>query len=202
MPFARVRQRAFLFLLLWTLVPPGTARADWLIAPFVGMTFGTETAFVQLDLGAATGTHLIYGASAGWLGDGVFGLEADVAFAPGFFEDEDPLELVLSSRVTTLFGNAVAALPLSVTRESLRPYVLGGLGLVRTTQSNVLGLAERDTSLGMQLGGGAVGLVTNRFGVRFDLRQTRTLRRDDTILAARETKLSFWRATVGVLIRY
>jgi hypothetical protein len=54
----------------------------------------------------------------------------------------------------------------------------------------------------MQLGGGATGLLSERAGVRFDLRHIRTLSRTDTILGDRATKLSFWRATVGVLLRY
>jgi opacity protein-like surface antigen len=178
------------------------ARADWLVTPFVGATFGTETAFLQPDPGAAASKHAIVGAGAGWLGDGVLGVEADVAFAPGFFTEDGALSLIVHSRVTTLFGNVIAAVPISVTRESLRPYLLGGIGLVSASLEDVIGLAESDKSVGLQVGGGAIGMLSNRVGVRFDLRQTRTLRRETTILAERQTKLSFWRATLGVVLRY
>ena len=37
----------------------------------------------------------------------------------------------MSSRVTTLSGNVMVAAPLAITRESLRPYVVAGLGLTQ-----------------------------------------------------------------------
>jgi hypothetical protein len=69
--------------------------------------------------------------------------------------------------------------------------------------NDLVDLAEGRNSLGLQLGGGALGLISARTGVRFDLRQTRTLghaRNDLTGVAG--TKVSFWRATVGVVFRY
>ena len=199
---ARLRERSLLLLVIWTVVPVAEARADWLLSPFVGTTFGAKTALLQLDVGAPTSKHAIFGGSGGWLSDHVFGMEADLAFSPAFFEQDDRLAIVLKGRVTTLFGNAMAAVPISVSRDSLRPYVTGGLGLVRVTQEDIFRLGETDSSLGLQLGGGAVGMISNRAGVRFDLRHTRTLRQGATILGERQTKLSFWRATIGVVVRY
>jgi opacity protein-like surface antigen len=121
---------------------------------------------------------------------------------PGFFQNDTGVELVLSSRVTTLSGNVLAALPLSVTRESLRPYITGGLGLLRATAEDRINLNESNNLLALQLGGGAIGLVSNRAGVRFDLRHMRALSRDLTLRGERTSKLSFWRFTVGVTLRY
>jgi hypothetical protein len=86
----------------------------------------------------------------------------------------------------------------------LRPYILGGLGLVHVSVQEPVGLfIQTDNSLGLQLGGGALGFITNRTGVRFDLRNVRSLERTtDVITLERESKLSFWRATIGVTIRY
>jgi hypothetical protein len=178
------------------------ARADWLVTPFLGATFGAETTLP--DLGGGTDVkHWTFGASGAVLTGQIFGLEADLAWVPGFFEGKDPQALVSGSRLTTLFGNVIAAVPLAVSRESLRPYLVGGLGLVHIDPSDRVNLAEGGNSLGLQLGGGALGLVSDRTGVRFDLRQTRTLghaRNDLTGVSG--TKVSFWRATVGVVFRY
>jgi hypothetical protein len=59
-----------------------------------------------------------------------------------------------------------------------------------------------DDWLGLQLGAGAIGLITNRAGVRFDLRHARALSRGTTLRGEQTSKLSFWRATVGVTLRY
>ncbi len=188
-----------LFLLAW----PAAARADWLVTPFVGTTFGAETTL--LDLGGGTKVkHWSFGAGGALLSDQIFGLEADFSWVPGFFEGEDPFDLVSESRITTLFGNVIAAVPLVVSRESLRPYVIAGLGLVHVNPND---LVELDTggrnSLGLQLGGGAIAFITDRTGLRFDLRQTRTVGRErHELTGIPGTKLSFWRATIGVTFRY
>ena len=178
------------------------ARADILITPFVGSAFGGNTTLLDLDTGAASSNHWTFGGSAAWLSDHIFGAEADFATVPGFFENSSGTGLVIGSRVTTLTGAVLAALPLSVTRESLRPYVTGGLGLLHASAEDLINLTQSDDWLALQLGGGAIGLITDRAGVRFDLRHTRTLSRDTTLRGDRTSKLSFWRATVGVVIRY
>ena len=195
--------RAFLFCLLLLGASSADASADFLITPFFGTTFAGNTTLLDLDVGAASSKHWTYGGSAAWLSDQVLGVEADFAMTPGFFENDDSgTGLVVSSRVTTLTGNVLAALPLSVTRESLRPYVTGGLGLLRANVDDLIGLNEAGNWFGMQVGAGAMGFLTNRTGVRFDLRYARTFSRDNTLLGDRQAKLSFWRATVGVTLRY
>jgi hypothetical protein len=178
------------------------ARADFLITPFVGSTFGGNTTLLDLDIGAASSKHWTFGASAAWLSDQVFGVEGDFATVPGFFQNSSGTGLVTGSRVTTLTGNVIAALPLSVTRESLRPYITGGLGLMRASVEDLIGLNESGDWLGLQVGAGAIGLISERAGVRFDLRHNRALSRDTTLRGERTSKLSFWRATVGVTLRY
>lgn len=187
-----------LFALLFTT----DASADWLITPFIGTTFGADTGDLTLTPAAGIEKHGVYGVSGGWLGTQLFGVEGEFAFVPGFFQSSEAVNLTISSRVTTLFGNVLAAVPLSVSRDSLRPYILGGLGLVNVTREDQLSLVESDKSLGLQLGGGALGFVSNRAALRFDLRHIRTLSRTTNVLGERETKLSFWRAAVGVAIRY
>lgn len=178
------------------------AGADFLVTPFLGTTFAGSSTLLDLDVGATSAKHWTFGGSASWLSDGVLGIEADFATTPGFFQNSSGTGLVTSSRVTTLTGNVLAALPLSVTRESLRPYITGGIGLLRATADDLIGLNESGNWVGLQLGAGAIGFITNRTGVRFDLRNCRALSRDTTLLGERTSKLSFWRATFGVTVRY
>lgn len=178
------------------------ARADFLITPFIGSAFGGRTTLFDLDIGAASAKHWTFGGGAAWLSDQVLGVEADFAMVPGFFENSSETGLITGSRVTTLTGNVLAALPLSVSRESLRPYVTGGLGLIHATADDFIGLNESGDWLGLQLGAGAIGLISDRTGVRFDLRHFRALSRDTTLRGERASKLSFWRVSVGVTLRY
>ena len=179
------------------------ARADWLLTPFLGTTFAGQSALVQFDPDAAATKHWLFGGSAMWLGDGVLGIEGDVAFVPGIFEDDNAANLITASSATTLSGNVIAALPLSVTRESLRPYLVGGFGMIRTNAEDQICLAcEALTEPALQIGGGALGLLSERAGIRFDLRHVRTIRREETLVGERRAKLSFWRVAVGVVIRY
>lgn len=168
------------------------------------MGFAGETSFLVLGRGAGE-SKLTLGGSVALLSDGVLGIEADVGHTPGFFKaDADPLGLVTSSRVTTVGGNLIVAAPLAVTRESLRPYLVGGLGLLQARADNIISFEPVDKDLlGLTVGGGAIGLLSARTGVRFDLRHIKAISGEDGPLAADGTsRLSFWRASLGVIIRY
>jgi hypothetical protein len=182
--------------------PSATAHADWLITPFLGTSFAGETNFLIIE--EVAGRKLTLGASVALLSDGILGLEADVGHTPGFFEGNDPLGLVLTSRVTTVSGNVIVAAPLALTRESLRPYLVGGLGLMQARSKHVAGFSpvEEDV-LGLSVGAGAIGFVTERTGLRFDVRHIEAISGVDGPLARPGvSRLSFWRATAGLALRY
>lgn len=181
---------------------PSDASADWLLTPFVGGSFAPETTFLIFERGA--GEALTLGGSLTLLTDGILGVEVDFGHTPGFFQGDDPLGLVLSSRVTTLTGAVILAVPLSITRESLRPYVIGGVGLLQARSKHAAGLFPvKEDLLGVAIGAGAIGLVTPRTGLRFDVRHLKAASGDDGPFARPGlSSLSFWRATAGVVIRY
>jgi hypothetical protein len=168
------------------------ARADWLVTPFIGGTFAGQTVLLDLEQGAGS-SQLMFGASGAWLSDGIIGFEVDFAYGP----------------LLTLTGNAIVTLPLSVTRESLRPYVTAGLGVMdghleeaANLFPELFELQERPSGA-LNVGGGVIGFVTPNTGVRFDLRHVRSLVRGESPLTgALRTKLSFWRITAGVTLRY
>jgi hypothetical protein len=197
-----MRRRLTVALLLCVVSPAATARADWLFTPFLGTSFAGETTFLTLEEGA--GSRITLGVSVALMGDGILGLEADIGHTPRFFEGDDPRGLVLSSRVTSVGGNLIAAAPLALTRESLRPYLLGGLGLLQARSRDLAGVFPvTEDRLGLTLGGGALGFVSDRTGLRFDVRYIKAISGADGLLARPGvSRLSFWRATVGVTIRY
>lgn len=187
---------------LLAFVPVVPVSAEWFIVPFTGASFGSDTNYVDPDL-AAGRTNVAFGVSAGLLGAGLFGVEVDIGTTPGFFERANP-ELVTSSNVTTVMGNLIIAAPLSFTRESLRPYLVTGLGMLHASLDDFSEVYsfKRDL-LGFTVGGGATGYFTNSVGVRFDLRYMRHVNEDESPgVGFGPTRLSLWRASVGVALRY
>jgi hypothetical protein len=176
--------------------------ADRQIRPFLGATFGGGTTFVDPE--AAIGKpNVAIGASAVFLSE-VFGAEVEVADAPGFFESGDK-HLVLRSHVTTLSGNVIVAAPRRLTEYWLRPYFVGGGGLMhisRTTSLNVSDVAKVIPTI--DAGVGVVAFLTSRMGVSWEIRRFQTVagRTEDTGLSFGGESLSFWRATMAAVIRY
>jgi opacity protein-like surface antigen len=178
------------------------AAADWLFTPFLGGTFAPQIPIVNLEQSAGT-TKVVVGGSTALLSDGIFGIEGDFGYSPRFFERSSQF-LNAGSNVMTFLGNVVVALPLSVTRESLRPYAVGGIGLIHAAAAALV-VQELDIDrnlLGYDLGGGAIGMFDPNVGVRFDLRRFQTVHELENQLTQQRSHLSFWRATVGVTIRY
>jgi len=102
--------------------------AERQIRPFVGVTFGGGTTLLDPERASGKANPAI-GVSALIISE-IFGVEADLAHAPGFFQSGDST-LVLSSSVTTLTGNVMVAAPHHLTEYALRPYLVGGAGLMR-----------------------------------------------------------------------
>lgn len=176
--------------------------ADRQIRPFIGATFGGGTTFVDPE-NAVGKANLAIGVSAVFLGE-VFGTEVDIADAPGFFESGDK-HLVLGSRVTTISGNVVVAAPHRLTEYSLRPYFVGGAGLMRVRTSTAFSVFDLSSIIpGFDVGVGAVGFLTNQIGVCWDVRRYQSVGSNTgkVGLSIGDEDLSFWRATMAVAIRY
>jgi hypothetical protein len=196
-----MRRRLSAALLVLLCAPIPQASADWFITPFLGTSFGADTTALIFE---ASGQKLTLGASVALIGPGLLGVELDVGHTPGFFQGDDPEGLVLSSRVTTVGGNVIIAAPLALTRESLRPYVVGGVGLIQARSQNAAGLFPVDQDLaGLTLGAGALGMVSERTGLRFDIRHIKAVAgAKGPFERPGASRVRFWRATAGVTIRY
>lgn len=188
-----------LALIAWC--PPGTASADLLVTPFIGLKFGGATSFVDLDRGADN-TKLTLGGALTLLNQGFLGFEVDLGLTPRFF-DPGTGGLTASGSVQTLTGNVLALTPRSLTRESLRPYVVAGAGWMHVNIDDVQEVLPVDSNLlVLNLGAGALGPITERTSLRFELRYFRNLTSDPEAITIGSARLSFWRTTLGVSIRY
>jgi opacity protein-like surface antigen len=177
---------------------PASARADWLFTPNIGGGFGGD---------ASGREHLTYGASIGWMGAGIFGWEADLAYTPEFFEgDDDDVDLFDNSNVTSFMANALIGIPVGgQSGGGFRPYFSGGIGLLQREVGDSEQLFEfSNNEFGFNLGVGAMGFASDHVGFRGDLRYYRSLEDpvEDNEFDIGVGNFDFWRGTVGVTFRW
>jgi len=178
-----------------------SASAEWFITPFLGVKFAGDTNFPDLEQGAGS-TKLTLGAAAGIVGEGLFGVETELGYSPRFFERSNG-SLIARSNVLTLMGNVIITAPRSLTGYSLRPFVSGGGGLIHVGIQDVADILSVSENLfGINVGGGAVGVLTPRTSMRFDLRYFKSVSNGDAEnVVVAGPGISFWRASVGLAIR-
>jgi hypothetical protein len=190
---------------------PALASADWQITPFLGLTFKGDTTLLDSEQ-AAQKVHWNFGASVSYIGGGPVGVEGLVSYTPGFFQQDnppaggngEPSVDVTESRTLAIMGNVILTTPRSWNEYGLRPFLSGGVGLLRATAIDSLELFPVSSNLlGYNIGGGAVGFLTDRVGLRFDLRYFSNLKPStDTDAAIGRVHLSYWNAAVGVVLKY
>jgi len=188
-------------LTLALLVLPAPACAEWQLHPFLGVTFGGDNTFVDLEH-AAGRAHLAVGISGLLLGD-VIGIEVDIGHMPGFFQTGDQL-LLLGSSVSTLTGNVVLAVPRHLTQYTLRPYLVGGAGLMHVRSDQKLpALSFAENLPAIDVGGGVTGFLTKRVGLNWGVRYFRSVgEKAEGPVVVTGQQLSFWRANMALAIRY
>jgi hypothetical protein len=187
---------------------PATALAEWQITPMIGITFAGRTTLVDPQA-AAEKRHANLGGAVALLGAGILGAEVVGVFTPGFFQTDQsklsefaPVD-IQSSRSIALMANMVLTTPRKWTEYSLRPFVSAGLGMLHTSQTQAVELLPlHATMLGYNVGGGAIGFLTHKTGVRFDLRYYSTLRGTVQEGAAfGPARLHYMTASVGLVFR-
>ncbi len=175
----------------------------------IGVTFAGNTTLIDLQGGAGK-RHVNVGGAVTLLGGGVLGAEAIGVLTPGFFQtDATPLDLdtarveLETSRTTALMVNAVLTMPRRWTEYSLRPFVSGGFGVLHATQTQLIDVVpSRAAMAGFNIGGGAVGFLSPRTGVRFDLRYYGSVHgTDQGPVAFGLVRLHYMTAAVGLVIR-
>lgn len=170
---------------------PSAAQAQLHLSPFAGVNFGGDT----------TTTSGTAGVSVNFMVNKTFGLEAEIAHTPSFFEQDG---FLTQRSLTTLTGSIIAAVPIG--SDKLRPFLVAGIGVLRPNLAeagDVLGLDGKTTAL--SVGGGLMGFVNEHVGFRGDLRYLRGLKKsdlDNNVLGVDFSRFSFWRTTAGLVVRF
>jgi outer membrane protein with beta-barrel domain len=169
------------------------ARAEGFIVPFIGFNFGGDSGSCA-TLTNCDERRRNFGVSLGAMGT-VVGFEEDLSWANNFFgEIPDGENSVFSAMSNLLIGVGVGP---------VRPYVLGGAGLIRThvTEESIASFGEGGNSFGYDVGGGITGMFGSHVGIRGDLRLFRTVQ-DLDFFSLTDEKLEFWRASVGLALAF
>jgi opacity protein-like surface antigen len=202
-----VGRTALLLVFLGGIATP--ASADWLLTPYLGVTFGGSANFGNVgDLEDNFERKVAYGLNAAWMGAGALGFEIDFGSTPNFYQNTSGTGDFDwgDSNVTTLMANLVVGAPIGgQSGVGFRPYGSAGLGLLRSNVSST-GLFNdvRTNELGYNLGAGAHVFFSDNLGLRGDVRYFRGLERgsDDDLFELRARDLNFWRSTLGVTFRF
>ena len=197
------RAAGFVFAAAMALAAKSAEATDWQLRPFVGFTFAGDSTFAP-NVGAPGKVHSTIGINSAWLGE-IVGVDVDVARTPDFFQTGDASDLILTSSVTTLTGNVVLTAPRKWTEYVLRPYVVAGGGLMRLRATDTFQVFEvAQVRPAIDFGAGALGFITSRVGVLWEVRRFQTIGGDEKLsgFSFGAEKVSFWRATMAVAIRY
>ena len=179
----------------------------WTVSGSVGSNFGAR----------ADESSVQFGGQLAYLYRGVFGGEALADFAP-HFRINNAL-LAGNPMVNAYMANAIGVVPLG-SESRVHPYVSGGLGVLQLQSSDIrtpllptsnLTTSSNQTRFAGNIGGGVMGFAGN-FGVRADIRYftafSNDLSTDPNVpaadLFARNllAGLDFWRASLGVAVRW
>jgi opacity protein-like surface antigen len=192
---------------------PRTASADWTLTPFIGGNF-SGSADVTGNGGSSVPNQfekkLDYGVSLTGMGAGALGVEFDFGYSPNFFEtgtaSNNSFQLTNDSNVVTLTGNAIIGVPIGGHGASVRPYVVGGVGLIRSNVGTAGDLFDVRTKndFGFDLGGGAMAFFTQNIGIRGDVRYFRSFQgsSSDSLTGLALSNFHFWRGSLGLAIKF
>ena len=100
---------------------PASARAEGYVSPWAGVNFAGG----GLENGRGS-----FGVQAGGMGAGIIGGEVDFGYSPSAFGTQNDFG---NNSVIDLMGNVIVGIPVGGTYGAgFRPFVTGGLGLIRT----------------------------------------------------------------------
>ncbi len=182
---------------------PVQARAEGYISPWVATNAGTG--FNSNNLGSSFSNGRVgVGTQVGAMGKGIIGAELDLGWSPSFFGTTNDFG---NNSVIDVMGNLIVGVPVGGTRGAgIRPYVTGGLGLLRTQidGGTIATVSSSNNDFGWNAGGGVMGYFSDHFGLRGDVRYLRNIQNNSTSLTNVNFdpgNFHFWRASIGVVLR-
>jgi PPE-repeat protein len=182
---------------------PAPASAEGYISPWIGVNFG-QNPFDSLNNGQSSdGGRKSFGVTGGYMGGGIIGGEVDFGYSPSAFGDKSDFG---SNNVLTTMANVIVGIPIGGTHGAgVRPYVTGGIGLIRTSYGDLLDVdAVHNNDFGYNLGAGVMGYFATHFGLRGDVRYFRNLQDHSSVANGPNLDLGgfhFWRASLGIVIK-
>ncbi len=178
----------------FVLLAPRPASADGILGAFIGTNFSGDT---------ITKTT-VYGGVLGGVQAKGLGFEVDFGYTPDFFDTEE--DLGVKTSMTTVMGNLVVG---GAAARGVAPYVSGGVGLIRANVTDVDELVQdlSRNDFGLNIGGGVNAMFASNVGVRGDIRYFRSFKEEDfddnfPDFGVDLGNFNFWRATVGVVLRW
>lgn len=191
---AIVTPAPFLLTLLLAFAAVPGAHAQGYISPLIGYDFGGNSGCPAID--DCEDKNLNAGVAIGRMG-AITGFEVELAYARNFFGEAPGL----SSNVLTLMGNIM----LNPDLDPFRPYVLVGLGLIRTqvelTPSGVL--QTENSHFGWDIGGGLMIFFGDHVGIRGDVRYFHAFQDLDVLgFELSGEQLDFGRAAGALVFRF
>ena len=170
------------------------ARAQGFISPFIGYDFGGDASCPNIT--NCQDKKLNAGVAIGTLGS-ILGFEEELGYAKNFFGDST----AFSSSVLTVMSNLMIVPNIG----PIRPYVIGGLGLIKThaelTPKSVF--TSSNNNFGWDVGGGVALLLGGHVGVRGDIRYFHDFQDVDLkILTISDPKFDFGRVSAGLVLKF
>jgi len=177
---------------------PATAQADGWLTAFYGVAYND---FTPEDSNPKT-----WGFGFGSMGRGIVGFETEISFSPDFFgESED--YLVGDNSVFTWMNNMIVGVPIGgQTGFGVRPFLTGGVGLVRQRVESVGDLLDfSNNGFAYDVGAGVMVFFGRNFGVRADYRYYSNFEANDLldfITGGEADAFEFTRLSGAVVLRF
>jgi opacity protein-like surface antigen len=181
---------------LTTLAVPARAHADGFISPLIGFDFGGDASCQTAS--NCEDKRLNFGVGLGAM-NAVLGFEEEFAYARDFFGIRPGVQ---NSSVLTLMSNFMLVPKLG----PVRPYVLGGVGLIKThTEFTLTSLTSSDNNnFGWDVGGGLMVTIVPHVALRGDIRYFHSFQDLGAIpiIPVANQKLDFGRAAAAVVFTF
>jgi hypothetical protein len=174
---------------------PTQARAEGYVTPWVGANWGSDL----------TNGRAAFGVTAGGMGGGIFGAEANFGYSPSFFGTQNDFG---HNTVIDLMGNLIVGIPIGGHQTAaVKPFVTAGVGLLRTQLDGgtIARVSSSNNMWGWNAGGGVMGYFNEHVGLRGDIRYLRGFEDlatgNNVIDLTGSNQLHFWRISGGVVLR-